>query len=110
MPAELSFILSRSAIVIIGLMAIVWLESLRRRDASIVDLVWGLGFVVVAWTAFCSANSFSSDGKYDVILLPILTIVSSVCGSIICVIAKPHFASRQCELYRLFGTSPNDKR
>ena len=30
---------------------------------------------MVAWTSFYSANSFSSGGRYDVILLPILTTV-----------------------------------
>lgn len=29
-----------------------WLVSLPLRDVSIVDIVWGLGFVAVAWTAF----------------------------------------------------------
>ena len=29
-----------------------WLLSLALRDASIVDLFWGLGFVAVAWIAF----------------------------------------------------------
>jgi len=29
-----------------------WLLSLARRDASIVDVFWGLGFVGVAWIAF----------------------------------------------------------
>jgi len=28
-----------------------WSVSLLRRDASIVDIVWGLGFVLVAWAA-----------------------------------------------------------
>jgi steroid 5-alpha reductase family enzyme len=30
----------------------VWLISVVMRDASIVDIAWGAGFVVVAWTAF----------------------------------------------------------
>ncbi len=29
-----------------------WLVSLPIRNASIVDIVWGVGFVIVAWTAF----------------------------------------------------------
>jgi steroid 5-alpha reductase family enzyme len=33
------------------LMVLTWLISVWRRDASIVDIVWGLGFVVVAVTA-----------------------------------------------------------
>ncbi len=50
-------------------MIIVWLESLRRKDASIVDLVWGFGFAVVAWTAYFSAEETESSR----LLLPILT-------------------------------------
>jgi steroid 5-alpha reductase family enzyme len=34
------------------LMASTWALSLVLRDASIVDIAWGLGFVVVAWLAF----------------------------------------------------------
>jgi steroid 5-alpha reductase family enzyme len=33
-----------------GLMLLTWLASLVRRDASLVDRVWGLAFVVLAWT------------------------------------------------------------
>jgi steroid 5-alpha reductase family enzyme len=33
-------------------MILVWVGSLVTRDASIVDRVWGLGFVLVAWLAF----------------------------------------------------------
>jgi steroid 5-alpha reductase family enzyme len=38
--------------VTLGVMAVLWLVSLLVRDASIVDLFWGLGFVVMAWTTF----------------------------------------------------------
>lgn len=34
------------------LMLITWALSVVRRDASIVDIVWAFGFVVVAWIAF----------------------------------------------------------
>jgi steroid 5-alpha reductase family enzyme len=39
-------------------MAGLWLVSLVRRDASIVDPFWGFGFVVVAWMAWlrCETN------------------------------------------------------
>jgi steroid 5-alpha reductase family enzyme len=33
-----------------GLMLLTWIASLVRRDASLVDRVWGLAFVVLAWT------------------------------------------------------------
>ncbi len=34
-----------------GLMVLVWIASLVRHDASLVDRYWGLGFVLVAWVA-----------------------------------------------------------
>ncbi len=36
----------------------VWLLSLIKRDASIVDVFWGLGFVVVAWLTFLQADGY----------------------------------------------------
>ncbi len=33
-----------------------WLVSVRLRDASIVDVVWGMGFVLVAWIGFALAD------------------------------------------------------
>jgi steroid 5-alpha reductase family enzyme len=33
-----------------ALMVLTWVASLVRRDASLVDRVWGLAFVVLAWT------------------------------------------------------------
>lgn len=35
--------------VVLGLGFLLWLLSLARRDASIVDIAWGPGFVVLAW-------------------------------------------------------------
>jgi steroid 5-alpha reductase family enzyme len=37
--------------VTLGAMTLLWLISLVRRDASIVDPFWGLGFVIVAWVS-----------------------------------------------------------
>lgn len=37
---------------VLGVMVATWLLSLRLRDASIVDVAWGLGFVLVAWIGF----------------------------------------------------------
>jgi steroid 5-alpha reductase family enzyme len=36
----------------------VWVLSLIKRDASIVDVFWGLGFVVVAWLTFLQADGY----------------------------------------------------
>jgi len=37
--------------VVFGLMWLLWVVSLVKRDASIVDPFWGAGFAVVAWVA-----------------------------------------------------------
>ena len=49
--------LSIAALAIAALMVLTWLVSLAMKNASIVDIVWGLGFVVVAW-----AVRFRVDG------------------------------------------------
>jgi steroid 5-alpha reductase family enzyme len=45
-----------SAAAIAAVMLGTWLLSLALRDASIVDIAWGLGFVVVAWVSFAVAD------------------------------------------------------
>jgi steroid 5-alpha reductase family enzyme len=41
--------LAVSLAAVLGLTTLVWLASLVRRDASIIDVFWGLGFVLAAW-------------------------------------------------------------
>lgn len=48
-------ILLYNALAILAVMVSVWLISLPLKDASIVDMVWGLGFIVVAWTTWWHA-------------------------------------------------------
>ena len=36
----------------LGLVTVVWLISIPLRDVSIIDVVWGLGFVVIGWVCF----------------------------------------------------------
>ncbi|NIQ90827.1 MAG: hypothetical protein GWN93_18185, partial [Deltaproteobacteria bacterium] len=48
-------ILATNLIAVMMMMFAVWLLSLIKRDASIVDVFWGLGFVVVAWLTFLRA-------------------------------------------------------
>jgi steroid 5-alpha reductase family enzyme len=38
--------------VILGLMLLLWLLSLVIKNSSIVDIFWGMGFVIIAWVAF----------------------------------------------------------
>ncbi|HEX6146149.1 MAG TPA: DUF1295 domain-containing protein [Acidimicrobiia bacterium] len=51
-----------SALVLAALMVVVWLVSLLVRDASIVDMIWGLGFVIVAWATYLQAADPSWRG------------------------------------------------
>jgi steroid 5-alpha reductase family enzyme len=46
-----------SGVAIAVLMLGTWVVSLRLRDASIVDVVWAMGFVMVAWLGFRSATA-----------------------------------------------------
>jgi len=55
-------ILLASAIAIAVLMFSMWLLSLALKNASIVDIVWGLGFVVVAWVTHSVADSNAARG------------------------------------------------
>jgi len=38
--------------VILGLMTLLWLVSLAKKNSSIVDIFWGFGFVVACWVYF----------------------------------------------------------
>jgi steroid 5-alpha reductase family enzyme len=59
-----------NACVIAGLMLTVWLISLPLKDVSIVDIAWGLGFVLVAWATYVAGGVAESG-----LLLPVLTTV-----------------------------------
>jgi steroid 5-alpha reductase family enzyme len=41
--------MTTAAVVVAALMLLTWLLSLVLKNASIVDIVWGFGFVLVAW-------------------------------------------------------------
>ncbi len=40
-----------AGLLILGLMALLWLVSLALKNASIVDIFWGTGFVITFWVA-----------------------------------------------------------
>ncbi len=45
-------ILMVNAALVVAAMILLWLFSLWSKDASIVDIFWGLGFVAIAWATF----------------------------------------------------------
>lgn len=63
--------MSWAAVVIAVVMVATWIVSLVLKNASIVDITWGLGFVVVAWTGRIATHG--NDGRQW--LLTVLTTV-----------------------------------
>ena len=49
-----------TALAVLALMLLVWAYSVKIKDASIVDIVWGLGFVVIAWVTKALATGDST--------------------------------------------------
>lgn len=60
-----------AAIAIAALMLITWLISVAIRDASIVDIIWGFGFVVVAWAVRLQGDTNTGRQWLLVILVTI---------------------------------------
>jgi steroid 5-alpha reductase family enzyme len=52
-------IFGMAGLAILGLMSLLWLVSLALKNASIVDIFWGAGFVVTGWVYFfLTTNDF----------------------------------------------------
>lgn len=49
-------IFATTAIAVTVLMIATWAVSVAVRDASIVDLIWGPGFALIAWIAFAQSD------------------------------------------------------
>ena len=62
----MSAVLGAAAGGVVVLMLVTWLISVARRDASLVDIVWGLGFVVVAVASFATGDG--SDARRTLLL------------------------------------------
>ena len=67
----MSELLVAAALSIAGLMVVTWLISLVISDVSIVDMIWGLGFVVAVWAAFVTAGAPTSRGILTAVLVTI---------------------------------------
>lgn len=57
--------------IFIGLLTLLWLVSVRLKNASIVDPAWGMTFVIVGWFYF-----FQSDGGNPARNLLLMTLVT----------------------------------
>ena len=56
MPLTILFL--QSGLLILCLMTLLWLLSLALKNASIVDIFWGIGFIVIAWFAFTIGQGY----------------------------------------------------
>ena len=61
--------LGGAAVAIAALMVGTWLVSLVLRNASIVDITWGLGFVVVAWVSAVRADEAAGSASLMVAMI-----------------------------------------
>lgn len=64
-------VLGTAAIVVAVIMIVTWLVSLVLANASIVDIVWGAGFVAVAWAAAAVGDG---DPDRSALLVALVTI------------------------------------
>ena len=55
--------------VTLGLLTLVWTLSIVLEDVGIIDIFWGIGFVVIAWVTFLQVE----DRSLQSILIPVLT-------------------------------------
>lgn len=46
---QLTPFFQKGILMILGVMTLLWLFSLAIKDSSIVDIFWGIGFVITAW-------------------------------------------------------------
>ncbi len=62
----------QAGLVIMGLITLLWLLSLLLKDASIVDIFWGVGFVISGWVYY----AFAPDGfqARKLLLMALVTI------------------------------------
>ncbi|MGB1288010.1 MAG: DUF1295 domain-containing protein, partial [Aggregatilineales bacterium] len=57
--------------VIFACMTLLWIISLAIKDASIVDIFWGSGFVIVGWAYFLLTDGYEPRKLLIMILVTI---------------------------------------
>ena len=57
MDTLLIYVLNFTAVAL--MMLVGWLISLRRRNVTVVDSLWGIGFVLIAWITFIFADGYT---------------------------------------------------
>jgi steroid 5-alpha reductase family enzyme len=67
----LSTVLVLNLLAVVGFMGVAWLLSILTKNASLADIFWGLGFVLIAWLSFSLSGGYSGRR----ILITLLTSV-----------------------------------
>lgn len=65
-----AMLIAAAAIAVV--MVATWIVSLVVRNASIVDIVWGLGFVVVAWTVRLAVDGGNDARRWLLVVMATL--------------------------------------
>ncbi len=60
--------------LVIVLMTLVWIVSLFRRDVSIIDIFWGLGFVLLTWFYLYQGPGFSGASPRQLLMSTLVTV------------------------------------
>ncbi|MBS0205843.1 MAG: DUF1295 domain-containing protein [Planctomycetes bacterium] len=61
--SPLASALLNSLLAVVAALTCLWLVSLVRRDASIIDPFWGTGFVLVTWMTLAASPTAHSGGR-----------------------------------------------
>lgn len=98
-----TLILVGAAIAIACMMISIWAISLVMRDASIVDIAWGSGFVVVAWVSYWLSDGNSTRSF-------VLTILTTIWGLRLAIyLAKRNLGHGEDFRYRAMRKHHGDK-
>ena len=55
---DIATILVTNFVAVLGMMLLGWLASLVTKNVTIVDSLWGLGFVLIAWLTYVGGEGF----------------------------------------------------
>ncbi|MBW2514962.1 MAG: DUF1295 domain-containing protein, partial [Deltaproteobacteria bacterium] len=55
---DIATILITNFVAVLGMMLLGWMVSLVTKNVTIVDSLWGLGFVLIAWLTYVAAEGF----------------------------------------------------
>ena len=55
--------------IVLSMMIVGWIVSLTARNVTVVDSLWGLGFVLITWTTFFMSDGFNGRNLLIAILV-----------------------------------------